>query len=124
MCNVLALLQDVWNLGSVLGLRADNPRERIRDEGRHRPRRWAPAADAAARRSPSVPPQVFHVFQVRGTARARRPLLPAGGQPHLRAGLAQAGEGVRRCGRRSHQRWHWCTQGQGRPTEAEQGLDG
>lgn len=82
-------------------MRPHDPGQRVRDAG----------GSGAAR----VPPQVFRVQQVRSTAGARGPLLSAGRQSGVRAGLAQATQGLGGVGAGGAQR-------QGGPAAAKSGL--
>lgn len=82
-------------------MRPHDPGQRVRDAG----------GSGAAR----VPPQVFRVQQVRSAAGARGPLLPAGRQSGVRAGLAQATQRLGGVGAGG-------AQGQGGPAAAKSGL--
>lgn len=99
--DVLLLFQAIREQRSVCGVRPHDPGQRVRDAG----------GSGAAR----VPPQVFRVQQVRSAAGARGPLLPAGRQSGVRAGLAQAAQGLGGVGTGG-------AQGQGGPAAAESGL--
>lgn len=100
--------QVVWKHGRLLGVRADHPGQRVRDEERR------PVAAAAGRAAARVPPQVLHVQQVPAAAGTRGQVLHAGRQPGVRTGLAQAPEEF---GGDAHG-----AQGQGGTASSEQGL--
>lgn len=99
--DVLLLFQAIREQRSVCGVRPHDPGQRVRDAG----------GSGAAR----VPPKVFRVQQVRSAAGAGGPLLPAGRQSGVRAGLAQAAQGLGGVGAGG-------AQGQGGPAAAESGL--
>lgn len=104
----LMVPQVIWQHGRLLGVRANHPGQRVRDEERRT------VAAAAGRAAARVPPQVLHVQQVPAASSTGGQVLHVGRQSGLRAGLAQTPEELSGDAHGA--------QGQGGTASSEQGL--